>query len=100
MAYKIFLDDERYPVTTDWIVCRNMVEFTQTIRDKGMPFYISFDHDLGENEPTGYDIVKWLVEMDLDGHISIKDLEFYVHSQNPVGKQNIEKYLKSYLKTL
>lgn len=65
--------------------------------------FISFDHDLGmDNErkvlPSGYDFAKWLVEMDMNGIISIpKDFTFTVHSANPVGAENIRTYLCSYM---
>ena len=71
----------------------------------GMPNFISFDHDLGKNEPTGYDIAKWLVEVDMGRNKKIldraafhPDFDFYVHSKNPVGKANIEAYLNNYFK--
>ncbi len=36
--------------------------------------------------------------MNLD-YIFPDNFEFYVHSANPVGKQNIESYLNNYCKT-
>ena len=49
---------------------------------------MSFDHDLGENEPTGYDIAKWLAENCLERW----PLVVKVHSQNPVGAENIRNF--------
>tara|TARA_R110000851_G_scaffold32177_1_gene86533 strand:- start:722 stop:943 length:222 start_codon:yes stop_codon:yes gene_type:complete len=64
-----------------------------------MPHFISFDHDLGADTPTGYDITKFLVELDLDAHQTLlpADFDFYVHSQNPPGAANIEGLLRPYL---
>ena len=69
------------------------------MRVHGMQGYISFDHDLGENERTGYDIAKLLVDLDMNGEREFAlpaEFEFYVHSQNPIGKANIEAYLNNY----
>ena len=102
MTYQLFIDDERMPVARDgrpWMFARNMREVKNIVGYLGAPDYISFDHDLGDSEPTGYDIAKWLVEQDMDGNISLdNEFDFYVHSQNPIGKANIENYLESYLK--
>ena len=71
--------------------------------NRGNPSYISFDHDLGENERTGYDLAKMLIEdalnfPDWPEYQLPSDFSFYVHSQNPVGKANIEGLLNNYLK--
>jgi hypothetical protein len=67
-----------------------------------MHSYISFDHDLGGNSGSGYDIAKLLVDIDMntpnDNYRFDKDFDFYVHSQNPIGKINIEKYLNNYIR--
>ena len=73
---------------------------------QGFPSFISFDHDLGHEKYTGYDIAKQLVENDMisgdkDSRERYKfsnDFGFYVHSQNPIGKANIEGLLNNYLK--
>jgi hypothetical protein len=103
MKWNMFIDDERFPADDgkDWVICRTKMQVISAIfdHDKIAPSFISFDHDLGENEQTGYDIAKWIVEADMDGIISIPiNFQFYVHSQNPIGKQNIETYLNNYLK--
>jgi hypothetical protein len=109
MSYAMFIDDERVPLdvtwmSTDfaynnWVICRNLNEVLYTIAARGMPDLISFDHDLGNNEPTGFDITKKLVDMDLDGDIKFPDkFDFEVHSKNPVGAENIKSYLNNYLR--
>jgi hypothetical protein len=96
-----------------WIICRNFDEFTKCIIKNGLPSHISFDHDLGEDESkkliekglskrkarqikktvkTGYDAIKWLGSYIKDFNIELPIC--YVHSQNPVGKENIENFLK------
>ena len=113
----LFLDDIRYPVEAyhytrqdiflrkDWHIVRNYEQFVSRILEKGLPDMISFDHDLAEvhylqsgsdeyTEKTGYDCAKWLVEYCMDHHLDLP--EFYCHSMNPVGKENIESLLKNF----
>lgn len=102
MTWNLFIDDERYPVDEPgmfWEIARNLDDVCYLIATKGFPQYISFDHDLGENEKTGYDIVKLLVEGLMDGQYEMpENFDYFVHSQNPVGKANIESYLNNYIK--
>lgn len=102
VKWNLFIDDERFPADSDvkkYVVCRNVEECILKIEEQGsFPEYISFDHDLGENQKTGYDLCKILVDMDMDkcyGGFPV-GFGFYVHSQNPIGKENIEKYLLNY----
>lgn len=96
-----FIDDERMPAWNapdDMLIARTIDEVEDLISDLGMPPFISFDHDLGKDEATGFDIAKRLVELDMDGVAKFpSDFSFYVHSQNPRGKENIEQYLGAYL---
>lgn len=95
MSYNLFLDDERDPVDPAvWYLARNYEEFCDIIIEYGQPSYISFDHDLGSGK-TGYDCAKFLVDYCLDRNIR-PSFVFYVHSQNPVGKMNIEGLLNNF----
>ena len=101
MRWSLFLDDERFPVMShscdDWLIARNVVDAFWLIENLGMPHRMSLDHDLGENIPTGYDFIKQLVEKDMNNEIDISVVtNFYVHSQNPVGAENIRKYWDNY----
>lgn len=100
MTYKLFIDDERFPVVIeDWKIARTIRDVQAIIDEFGVPSFISFDHDLGANEPSGMDITKMLVEMDMDGKIDLdQNFAFYVHSQNGPGTANINSYLSNYLK--
>jgi len=104
MTYRMFVDDIRNPNwiypdldTGDWQVCRTMQEAQDVIADLGWPNWISFDHDLGEDIPTGFDFALWLVNQDLDHHTMPVDFSFAVHSANPVGAENIRLLLEGYL---
>jgi len=90
----LYLDDLR-PTPEGFERVYDYEEFTEYISQNGMPDFISFDHDLGLGK-TGFDCAKWLVEYCLDNQVSLP--EFTVHSQNPVGKENIEKLLANFIK--
>jgi len=117
----LFLDDIRYPLDAyhyteqdiflreDWHVVRNYAQFVSRILEKGLPEMISFDHDLADEhyleqdsqeyvEKTGYDCAKWLIEYCMDHDVELP--EFYCHSMNPVGKENIESLLNNFKKRL
>lgn len=116
---RLFLDDERMPIDCakymytrlsnvtvyheKWEIVRNYDEFVDYIKTEGLPDIISFDHDLGfyknptdydKKEKTGYDCAKWLVDYCIDNKKKLP--EFLVHSMNPIGYQNIKKYLENY----
>ena len=97
MTYKLFLDDERFPVDDSWVIVRSYDEAVSYVKEHGMPSFISWDHDLGDKSLTGHDFAKWLVDYDLDNDLITKDFSFYVHSANPVGAANIKNLLDSYL---
>ena len=102
--WSLYIDDERNPKTTpatgEWVVCRAVHDAISEIEQRDcLPVYISFDHDLGDNAPTGFEFAKWLVEQDLAGKYQFSaDFRFDVHSANPVGKKNIKGYLAGYFK--
>lgn len=89
---KIYLDDVR-TIPEGFIGLRSFTEFITYIEANGLPDFISFDHDLGLQE-SGYDCAKWLVAYCLDNEMELQD--FVVHSQNPVGKQNIASLLSNF----
>lgn len=97
--YKLFLDDERDPIDDSWIVVRSYDEAVKTVETLGFPGFVSFDHDLG-SEKTGYDFAKYLVNYDIksDTWFIPNIFNYYVHSQNPIGKENIVRFLESYKK--
>ena len=106
-GYHLFIDDERDPPRDGniWHVARDWEDVMMALRIHGMPQFISFDHDLGDDTYTGHDIAKLLVELDMsaieqdDSDFALpQGFDFYVHSQNPVGRDNIEGILRSYMK--
>ena len=92
MSYNLFIDDERFPPDDgkDWTIVRTSYDAILHVAKHGMPRYISFDHDLGGAD-TSMKFIAWLIEAVLDGRVQIpEDFSYYVHSQNPVGAQNIK----------
>jgi hypothetical protein len=100
--YQLFLDDERFPAQymNKSQIARSYDEAVRIMLIQGCPASISFDHDLGMVDKTGYDLARWMVErdLDMDGAFIPATFTFEVHSQNPVGASNIRNYLKQYLK--
>lgn len=93
----MFLDDCRNPRHHFDIICRSVSDAKIWCNLYGIPNFISFDHDLDMNE-TGYDFAWWLINESLDGKLTFpEDFSFFVHSANPVGKQNITSLLNNFL---
>jgi hypothetical protein len=111
----LWLDDVRNPHEDGWLVfspitpnkvvwVKKYHEFVSWITENGLPDGICFDHDLSDihinkstyKEMTGYDCAKWLVNYCIDNN---KPLPLYnIQSANPVGKANIDAYLKHYIR--
>lgn len=126
----LFLDDIRNPedaflytnqkkfLEQKWEIVRNFNEFIGHIKNNGLPFYISFDHDLADThytpehlwtdynkskewqdkqvhqEKTGYECAIWLVDYCIDNNLTLP--EYYCHSLNPVGKDKIISLLNQF----
>jgi hypothetical protein len=105
MSYHLFLDDERYPVLKKgeiFHIARNYDDAEWYVRNLGLPNHISFDHDLGSPKNlTGYDFAKWFCRHIEDNNYTATNLAnftFSVHSQNPVGAENIKTYMNNFLR--
>ena len=116
---RLYLDDVRTPIGTDWVIVRNYEHFVSTIRLYGLGNFevISLDHDLGDsamveyytnvknnyelnyeniiNEKTGYDCCKFLVSESMTTNVPLPQI--YVHSANPIGSANMMGYINNYL---
>jgi hypothetical protein len=112
MDWNLFIDDERNPkditwcnsinrydyLNCEWLIARNWDEVYSLIDTLGFPSIISFDHDLGAGEITGYEIAQKLCDMIMNGVTLPKNFEFRIHSKNPVGAENIRQYINNFLK--
>lgn len=95
---KLYIDDLRTPLSSEWKIVRSSTEAIDHMRVYGCPSYISFDHDLG-GEDTAIVVIKWMIECDLDFNAAFfpSDFQFNIHSANPVGSENIRGLLEGYL---
>jgi hypothetical protein len=92
---KIYLDDLRTPSDNSWFIIRNHHDFIHKISTSFNQIEcISFDHDLGE-EKTGFDCAKYLIEYCMNNNLTPP--QTYVHSANPVGRENIIYLINNYL---
>jgi len=112
MKRLLWLDDMRDPTDArmDWLAyspigrevevvwLKDYYQFRNWILQHGLPDGICFDHDLGEDTPTGYDCAKWLVDYCLDHKLSPP--LWSSQSVNPVGKANINRLLRNFIKNL
>lgn len=99
MGWKLFLDDERWPVNEDdWFIARDFDSVCDLVVEMGFPSYISFDHDLGSGL-SGNDVAQWLIAYLLDNRLRFPGgFDYYVHSQNPIGAANIRSKMDSAIK--
>lgn len=94
MTYTLFIDDERHPVNVDSVVARSYDKAVEYVKRNGTPKHVDFDHDLGDGK-TGLDFAWWLIHRDIDGFGFPET--YAVHSQNPIGKENIMKLMNNYM---
>lgn len=82
-----------------WI--KSYKEFVDFVDKNGLPSNVSLDHDLGDvedpnNEKTGYDCAKYIVDYCMDNDRDIPN--YRIQSDNGPGRENIDKYLQNYHK--
>lgn len=117
----IFVDDERRPSDVTWMhasyeglllgfhsiqIIRDFERFKKFVDSLSSlslsKSVFSFDHDLQDfdvdgKEYTGYDCLKYLVEVCIDKGSSLPR-EVYFHTQNPVGRENMKAYYDNAVK--
>jgi len=101
-AMNIWLDDERLPLSKEWVWRKTAEETIGTIALLPGSIQdiqrISFDHDLG-GKYTGYDVAKWIEYefFNLLQHGRRKDfahIQWDVHSANTPGRDRIRAAMK------
>lgn len=101
MPYKLWLDDQydhpdmifRHP-PAGFIPARSSQEAIRLFQEKGLPEFISFDHDLGEGD-NAMAYLRWIAQAAYNEKVP----EYQVHSANPVGRDNIIAYMESWKKS-
>ena len=106
-----------------WVVVKSYAEFVKTVMEKGIPTTVSFDHDLADehyaeytaahdqnspsfgtiryellHERTGMDCARWLAHLCVERKVPVP--LYYIHTLNPIGRQNIFSILESARKVL
>lgn len=101
--WRLFLDDERFPVKPNCLIARSSMEAIQMLQFYGLPRHIDFDHDLGflstGIEDRGIEVVNFLWRLCEDGLLIFpRTFTYAVHSQNPEGAKNIRSKMDQLLK--
>lgn len=92
--YRLFIDDERFPFKIDrFVIAQTSQEAFHLLVSRGVPNYISFDHDLG-GEDTSMVFLKAMFNYMDDMKLKFpKNFDYHIHSQNPIGRENIRSYM-------
>lgn len=98
MTYKLWLEDladtiKPAPDAT-WKVARSSAEAIEILKEHGVPSFISFDFDLGEND-TAEVYYKYLAENYYDSKVP----DYEIHSENNQGWNLIQSYMESWRKS-
>lgn len=109
MDYYLFLDDERNPdlagldpnafrgarsaPAIECVVARDHAGFCRVIDERGIPAFVSFDHDIGPG-PSGMECAHYLVNRCQDMDVVLP--QWRVHSKNGPGADNIEGLMRSF----
>jgi len=104
MSYNLFLDDEKTPKqcsyypgdgsiydTEDFIEVSSFDEFYKTIKEKGIPKFVSFDYKI-RGEKNGLDCAKFL-KFECD-ELNVDIPEYNVHSNWPGISVEFNKILR------
>lgn len=95
---KLFLDDLRFPPDSSWTLVNNVRDCIRFLRAVNVEVEtLSLDHDLGDHAfGHGIHVINWLErEVFLYGDTGVLPSRIVVHSQNPVGRENIVRAIES-----
>lgn len=99
MTYRLFIDDERMPPDdgNQWVIARTSGEAIDILHERGVPSFISFDHDLGGDDKA-IPYVHALFDYVMDHRtVMPSGFAYYVHSQNPIGAGNIQGKMEGFI---
>ena len=90
---KLWIDDTRRPPSDDWLWAKTVREAITAIKMYEHQWFddtitISLDHDAGDFAKDGGDYVEILNWLEREGIVDTGYF-FHIHSQNPVGVQNM-----------
>jgi len=88
---KLYLDDMR-DTPKGWDRVHTAQECVDAITTQQYDT-VSLDHDLGENQPTGYEVLVWLEEV-VYKYKDFKIPTVFIHTDNPVGRARMVQALE------
>lgn len=100
MTWKLWIDDEAFSPEAivrhspeGFKVAETSTSAMNLVLSFGFPQFVDFDHDLGGDDCA----MKFLNQLRdcYDLHM-IKPFDYNIHSQNPVGTQNIKAFMDSW----
>ena len=113
MTYKLFLDDIRDPRTTpayfgfdddffkDMVIARSYDEAAKILHRNGLPYVLLLDYHLGDNNYSGFDVVKHFIsKAEIDPSELDPDFKYYIHTDSQVCGLLMEKALKKFLERI
>lgn len=92
MTKKLYLDDMR-DAPKGWDRVHTAKECVEVLATQQYDT-ISLDHDLGEDQPTGYDVLVWIEET-IQQHKEFKIPTIFIHTDNPVGRIRMVQALQN-----
>lgn len=92
MGLRIWLDDVRPMPKGFDIWCKTADDCLYFVRHDNVE-HISFDHDLGQSDGSGYFVASVIDGMAYSKEVN--QISWDIHSANPVGRKNIEAAMKS-----
>jgi len=93
-SYRLFIDDIRDPIDSDWVIARSSKEAYLKTKVLGFPQEIAFDHDLGGDDTTLLYLYRVTGDL-MDGNLSIPvGFKYSIHSSNPYGADRIRSEME------
>ena len=77
----------------DHVIARSTEAAIWVVRNRPtLPSFVSFDHDLGGDDTA----MKFLRYLERYGYCDQPPFDYQIHSQNPVGRDNIRSFMESW----
>ena len=94
----LWVDDIRTPPCDDWLWAHSVNEAIAAIKSYERSFatdtiYISLDDDAGDFARDGGDYIRILDWLEQAGIVDTGYF-FHLHTQNPVGRENMERIIR------
>lgn len=94
----LWVDDIRTPPSNEWLWVCSVGETITAIKSYERSsasdiIYISLDHDAGDFAVDGGDYIRILDWLEQAGIVDARYF-FHLHTQNPVGRENMERIIR------